>query len=72
MRVKLYAALALGALVSLFIMQNIEIVEVRFMFWHLMLSRAVLLLGTLAAGVVIGLLLGGYVRRGSRPRLRSV
>jgi uncharacterized integral membrane protein len=71
MRAKLYAALVIAALVLLFILQNVEVVAVRFLFWHLMLSLAVLLLGTLGVGVVIGLLVGGYVRRGGRPRLRS-
>jgi uncharacterized integral membrane protein len=37
MRAKLYAALVIAALVLLFILQNVEVVAVRFLFWHLML-----------------------------------
>ena len=47
----------LSALVIIFVFQNIEIVEVRFLLWKLTLSRALLILGTFLVGMLTGALL---------------
>lgn len=43
----------------------IEVVEVRFLFWKLEMSRALMLPGVLAIDVLIGWLLSGF---GQHPR----
>ena len=54
MRWKLYAALLLVVGVVLFTAQNVQVVEVRFLFWRLEMSRALLVLGVFGAGALAG------------------
>ena len=54
--IKIYIALALLALCSVFVLQNTDIVEIKFIFWRLTVSRVVLLVATTATGFVIGAL----------------
>ncbi|HOO90254.1 MAG TPA: LapA family protein [Syntrophales bacterium] len=54
MNVKLILALVLAGLVVLFIIQNVTVVEIRFLFWTLSMSRALLMFFVLTVGVVIG------------------
>lgn len=44
-------------LVIIFVIQNTQIVEVKFLVWQVTMSRALLLFGTLAAGFIAGWLL---------------
>lgn len=44
------------ALVIVFVLQNIEAVEVRFLAWTISMSGALMLLATLLIGIVAGLL----------------
>jgi uncharacterized integral membrane protein len=60
--------LLIGA-VLVFVVQNTQVVEVRFLFWTLSMSRALILLITLAIGLVSGWLLTFPKRRlEKRPR----
>jgi uncharacterized integral membrane protein len=43
--------------VLIFVVQNIEVVEFRFLTWTISMSRALTLFGTLAIGIVAGCLL---------------
>ncbi|MDD5723733.1 MAG: LapA family protein [Syntrophales bacterium] len=54
MNTKLVISLILAGLAVLFIIQNVTVVEIRFMFWTLSMSRALLIFFLLAIGVVIG------------------
>jgi uncharacterized integral membrane protein len=57
------------ALVLLFVAQNVQVVEVRFLFWKTSMSRALILLSTLAIGMVSGWLLTlPKQRKSQRPR----
>lgn len=49
--------LCLFSLVLIFVVQNTQVVEVRFLFWTLSMSRALMLFGTLAIGLIGGWLL---------------
>lgn len=60
---KLYIILALAALMAIFFIQNTEIIEIQFLFWHLTLSRVILLLGALAIGFVMGVLVTFEIKR---------
>jgi putative membrane protein len=52
------------ALVLIFVVQNTQVVEFRFLVWTLSMSRALMLFGTLAIGFIAGWLL-------TRPRRKK-
>ena len=54
--------LVLGLLFATFIVQNAEVVQVRFLFWSAQASRAIILLGTFILGVIVGYV-SGRVRK---------
>lgn len=54
-------------LFSLFVLQNTEVVEISFLFWKLSVSRVLMLVGSLAVGCLIGLIIGLDVMR-KKPR----
>ncbi|MDP2945285.1 MAG: LapA family protein [Atribacterota bacterium] len=60
MNFKLILALILAGFAVLFIVQNVVVVEIRFLFWTLSMSRSLLTLFLLAIGVIIGWLLHSY------------
>ncbi len=49
--------IALIAVVLIFVVQNTQVVEFRFLVWTISLSRALMLFGALAIGVVAGWIL---------------
>jgi uncharacterized integral membrane protein len=49
--------ICLIGLVVIFVLQNTQVVEVRFLFWTVSMSRALMLLGTLVIGLIGGWLL---------------
>jgi putative membrane protein len=49
--------LCLIALVLIFVVQNTQVVEFRFLVWTISMSRALMLFGTLAIGFIAGWLL---------------
>lgn len=53
-------------LVIIFVLQNTQVVEVRFLFWTLSMSRALILIATLAIGLIGGWLLTLPRRRKAR------
>ena len=55
----LVAILVFFALV--FVVQNIDVVPVKFLFWELSMSRAILLFFSLLTGFIIGWLLHSYM-----------
>jgi uncharacterized integral membrane protein len=67
MSVKLIACLLLAALGLVFVAQNTAVVEIRFLFWHAAMSRALLMLFWLLTGFVLGWLARG-VAAGRRAR----
>ncbi|MFH1889704.1 MAG: LapA family protein [Nanoarchaeota archaeon] len=60
MNFKLILALILAGFAVLFIVQNVVVVEISFLFWTLSMSRSLLTLFLLAIGVIIGWLLHSY------------
>lgn len=62
MHPKLILAAVLFGLLLIFMAQNYEVVALRFLFWQVEMSRAVMILGVLAGGVVIGWSLSGLTR----------
>jgi uncharacterized integral membrane protein len=62
--------MVLGGFVALFIIQNIAIVEVQFLFWSIQMSRSLLILSLLVIGVAIGWLLHGHLKH-SKEKSRN-
>lgn len=51
---KLIFGLVLIVLVAIFITQNTQVVEIKFLLWKMEMSRSLLLLGTLITGFILG------------------
>jgi uncharacterized integral membrane protein len=54
----------LAALILLFVIQNTQVVETRFLVWTISMSRSLLLLGTFIIGVIAGWLVRRPKHRG--------
>ena len=62
--------IGLIAVVLLFVFQNMQMIEVKFIVWTITVSRALILLVTLAIGLVGGSLLT-FPRRRQRARFKK-
>ena len=62
MNSKLILILVLSAFVVLFIIQNVAMVEIQFLFWSLQMSRALMMFLLLAIGIIIGWFLHAHIR----------
>ena len=61
MNSKLLITLFLIALAAVFIIQNAEVVELRFLFWQIAMSRALMFILLVLIGTAIGWLLRGHM-----------
>lgn len=62
MNIKRVATIVFGLLYVVFVIQNTQVVEVRFLFWSTQVSRALVLAGTFVLGFVSGRL-WSWIRR---------
>jgi uncharacterized integral membrane protein len=62
MNAKLVISVILAGLALVFIIQNTAVLEIRFLFWTLAMSRALFMFFMVGVGMVIGWLLTGWVR----------
>ena len=62
MNFKLILILILAGLVVLFIIQNVAVVEIQFLFWSIQMSRSLLIFTLLAIGIIIGWSLHSYLK----------
>lgn len=62
MNSKLILILTLAGLAVLFIIQNVAIVEIQFLFWSTRMPRSLLIFLLLAIGIIIGWFLHGYLK----------
>jgi len=60
---KRVALLVIVLLFAVFVVQNAQVVEVRFLFWKTQASGALVLLGTLLLGLVAGLFSGWALKK---------
>ncbi|MDP1708163.1 MAG: LapA family protein [Gammaproteobacteria bacterium] len=63
---KLILMLVLVSLVAVFIVQNTTVVEVRLLLWTVAMSRALLILGVLIVGMLLGAFLYSHIVRRRR------
>ena len=59
MNLKLILGLVITGLIVLFVTQNVAVVEIRFMFWQVTMSRSLLIFFLLAIGIMVGWLMHG-------------
>ncbi len=64
-KVKVILGLALLLLLVVFILENTEVVALRFLWWEFAMSRVLMFLLIFAVGLLAGFLLGSY-KRGRR------
>jgi len=57
-RAKTVIILILLSIFVIFILQNTQVVDIKFLFWQMSLSRVILLLGALFIGILVGLIIG--------------
>ncbi len=55
--------LVLGLLFATFVVQNSDVVQVRFLFWSAQASRAIVLLGAFVLGIVVGWVSGRVLKK---------
>lgn len=60
MQTKLIVTLVLVGLAVVFIVQNAAVVDIRFLFWKMSMSRALFMFFMLAVGIVAGWILHSY------------
>jgi len=59
---KLLVVLVLLGAAVLFIVQNVAVVEIQFLFWSMQMSRSLLMFLLLAIGILIGWFLHAFVK----------
>ena len=62
MNYKMIIVLILSGLVVLFIIQNVTVVEIKFLFWSIQMSRSLLIFILLAIGFVFGWFIHGHLK----------
>jgi uncharacterized integral membrane protein len=66
--IKLFSILLIFGLVSVFIVQNAEVVELRLLFWTIAMSRALMFVFLVLIGIACGWLLRGHFSRAAEKR----
>lgn len=59
---KMIIILVLTGLVVLFIIQNVTVVEIKFLLWSIQMSRSLLMFFLIAIGIIIGWFLNSHFK----------
>jgi uncharacterized integral membrane protein len=60
MNLKIIVSVILAGLALLFLIQNIEVININFLFWTLSISRSLLMFSVLLVGLILGWLLHSH------------
>jgi uncharacterized integral membrane protein len=63
MNFKLILSIVMAGMAVLFIIQNVTVVDLKFLFWTLSMSNALLMPLILSTGIIMGWLLHSYFKR---------
>ena len=63
MNFKLILSIVMAGMAVLFIIQNVTVVELKFLFWTLSMSKALFMSLILSTGIIMGWLLHSYFKR---------
>ena len=61
MNYKMITALILAGLAVVFIVQNVNVVEIKFLFWSIQMSRSLFMFFLLAVGIIVGWIMRGHL-----------
>lgn len=65
--IKVTSAVVIASLFGLFVLQNTEVVEIKFLIWKLSVSRVLLLIGASSVGCLVGILIGWAIGKKAKP-----
>ena len=68
---KFVTGIIFGVLMVIFIFQNIDMVEINFLFWHVSISRALMIFLVFLIGVILGAILRNLKRAKGKPERRE-
>jgi len=68
MNAKVILVLILAGLLVLFIIQNVAVVEIQFLFWSASISRSLLMFIVFGVGVLTGWFLKSFLRSDKKSR----
>ena len=71
MKYKLILSIVMVGMEVLFIIQNVTVVDMKFLFWTLSMSRALLMSLILSVGIILGWLLHSYFKRSKTVAMQS-
>ncbi|WP_445735655.1 lipopolysaccharide assembly protein LapA domain-containing protein [Mariniflexile sp.] len=57
MKFRTSVGLLFAAIIVIFSLQNAEVIDVKFFFWKLSISRVLVILGSFGVGLLVGILL---------------
>jgi len=63
MKTHLYIGIALLVFVLIFIIQNAAVVDIKFLFWKISMSRSLMVFFVLGIGVVVGWIAASFLHR---------
>lgn len=66
MKFKTFIIILFIAFVAVFSVQNTELTDVKFLFWKLSIYRVLIILGSFAIGILVGVLIS-IKKRGKKP-----
>lgn len=68
---KFVTGIIFGVLMVIFIFQNIDIVVINFLFWHVSISRALMIFVVFLIGVILGTLLKCLQKGKEKPEKKA-
>jgi len=71
MNYKLILSITIAGMAVLFIIQNVTVVDLKFLFWTLSMSRALLMSLILSIGIILGWLLHSYFKRSKTVSMKN-
>ena len=72
MNFKTISALVLLGLFIIICIQNVEVIPIHFFFWKMEISKLLMLIITLIAGIFIGMLVSGYLKKSPKEEKMDI
>lgn len=69
MKFKTVIAIIFATIIVIFSIQNVEVTDVKFLFWKLTMSRVLIILGSFAIGVLVGFL--AFIKKSSTKPIKK-
>lgn len=64
---KFVTGIIFGVLMVIFIFQNLDMVDINFLFWHIAISRALMIFVVFLIGIILGTLLRSLHKGKEKP-----